>query len=429
MNSKKRVLIVTQEAALNHIGGAITMYYSFSCLISKHFNCRGVCYSTNISIKENQGLLNLFYVNKKNSYSESLNCFIDDYKPDLIVFFFSYLLSSADFSNRSDIKRIPKILMFHSRPDFYFAFGDGAEESLKLQYDENTYSQVLFPEYYDLLPQFIKSNKVFSVSNFIDLPKYQVDLSITKKKIVFLSRIDCLKGLEFLIDSAEFFLKNNDWSLDIYGEPSDIKYLNLLEERVNKKKLQDRVKFCGCVNNSFETLLKYDIYVTASVIEGQSVALMEAMSVGLPCIGLKSCSGVNLQIVNGVTGILSENSPEKLSQCVSRLIFNKDERIYLGKNAREYSKKFSKEVIETKWLNAISSILNRGELIENTIEGTCNSDYSKQIIDAESLVCVCSKYKKTIYPVKYFVLIFLNKVPRLKSFIKYCLIKFRTLWA
>lgn len=61
-------------------------------------------------------------------------------------------------------------------------------------------------------------------------------------------------------------------------------------EKIN---LEEKVFLMGETKDIINKLMDGDIFAFPSKFEGMPLALMDAMSVGLPAIGYKSCASVN----------------------------------------------------------------------------------------------------------------------------------------
>ena len=80
----------------------------------------------------------------------------------------------------------------------------------------------------------------------------------------------------------------------------------------------DHVHFLGYRNDISEICNCADLFVFMSHQEGLPVALMEAMACGLPAV----CSNIrgNTDLIeDGVTGLLANNTPEKVAQSISKM--------------------------------------------------------------------------------------------------------------
>lgn len=99
--------------------------------------------------------------------------------------------------------------------------------------------------------------------------------------------------------------------------------------------ISNKVIFTGKTNNVAETLRAIDVFVSTSLYEGCSNAILEAMASGLPVVATKV--GGNPEIVNdGLTGILvPPRNPDLLAEAVLSLLNNPELRKTMGKNGRE----------------------------------------------------------------------------------------------
>ncbi|CAA6604932.1 Glycosyl transferase-like protein [Rhodospirillaceae bacterium LM-1] len=84
-----------------------------------------------------------------------------------------------------------------------------------------------------------------------------------------------------------------------------------------------------------ETLLDCDIFVLPSHYEGHPKALMEAMALGIPCIGT-NVTGIREVLTHGETGLLCEPTPAALRQSVGDMISSSELRRRLGEQAAKF---------------------------------------------------------------------------------------------
>jgi glycosyltransferase involved in cell wall biosynthesis len=125
----------------------------------------------------------------------------------------------------------------------------------------------------------------------------------------------------------------------------------LVRQFVADKDLSDHVHFCGYLQN--ETFSKYyqaaDVYLSASHIDGSSVALMESMACGCPA--LVSDIPANLEwITDGEQGwVFKDNDPDNLAEKIINISRTRKENHFCGEKARkkaeanaDWSKNFTK---------------------------------------------------------------------------------------
>ena len=96
-----------------------------------------------------------------------------------------------------------------------------------------------------------------------------------------------------------------------------------------------------------------DIFVFPSAFEGFGLTLAEAMSMGLPVVGCKSCVAANELIQDGVNGILADDGVDGLVQSMRTLMKNQALRVKMGKAARESMRQYEASVIWTAWENLL----------------------------------------------------------------------------
>lgn len=359
MNNKKKIFIVTQPEVVDTIGGAITVFVDFcNMLQSNGYDVTGFCYAEPNNRPQNLSdeckFVNLNHYFPHKSYKEAINTYFEQDKPDLIIFFFKFLYDKACLSKNFD--NIPRILMFHSRPDIY----DTDTRTNPSQTYTNTTIQILFESYKDLLlPATTQGNPVISIPNYAKQQSVIADLKVEKKKIIYLSRVDRLKGLEFLINSFKTVAdKYKDWTLDIYGQSQPPSYVAELEDLVTNLNLDKQIIFRGITDKPIETFREYDFCVFPSYFEGFPMGLIEAQSVGLPCIGLEGCSGVNELIIDGYNGFLCKEDYTEFGQKIEKLILDRDVRIQFGANSVKNASIYNQMDVFKCWLDVIEQILS-----------------------------------------------------------------------
>lgn len=151
-----------------------------------------------------------------------------------------------------------------------------------------------------------------------------------------------------------------DWKIEIWGEQQvePNYYLNVLN-KIKKYNLEQQILLCGTTNNVYDKLQKASIFAFPSVYEGFGLALAEAMTNGLPCIGLRDCPAVNTLIQNNQNGILCENNKYALAEALKMLMSNSTLRKELAMNAKTGIEKFSPQNIWPLWEKAIYTYSNR----------------------------------------------------------------------
>ena len=148
--------------------------------------------------------------------------------------------------------------------------------------------------------------------------------------------------------------KYPEWELHFWGEGDDFNFLN---DRIKTLDLDDKIFLNGFTDDPVSKLKDSDIFIFPSKYEGFPLALTEAMSSGLPVLGLSNCSGVNELIDHSLNGFLAIDNDE-LAVYLERLIQNSELRSIMGKNGHTKMKKFTPESVIACWAFFLGQMTN-----------------------------------------------------------------------
>ena len=107
-----------------------------------------------------------------------------------------------------------------------------------------------------------------------------------------------------------------------------------LEQSARELGIDDHVNFLGYRTDAPELYQASDLFLFVTLREGLSVALMEAMSSGMPIVCARIRGNTDL-IEDGISGIFSENDPEVIAQHILTLYRDPEKRKALGQAASE----------------------------------------------------------------------------------------------
>ena len=141
------------------------------------------------------------------------------------------------------------------------------------------------------------------------------------------NHITILKALALLKDRGE--LGNIHYLICGRGE-----MWASLEESARELGIADHVNFLGYRTDAPELYKASDLFLFVTFREGLSVALMEAMSSGMPIICAKIRGNTDL-VDDGVSGVFSDNSPEAVADHILALYRDAEKRKALGNAASE----------------------------------------------------------------------------------------------
>lgn len=188
------------------------------------------------------------------------------------------------------------------------------------------------------------------IPNPVDIPDVRWKRANTNKSIATLGRLTTWsKRQDILLEAfAIVHDKYKDYILNIYGSGPD---LQLLKSKSVELGISDCVNFCGAIDKVFNVLAENEIFVLTSDFEGLPNALLEAMSVGMPCISTKcSPGGAEYLIQHGENGLLCEcRNPQDIADKIVMFIGDKDLADKCANNSREFVGRFDKSIIINDW--------------------------------------------------------------------------------
>lgn len=164
--------------------------------------------------------------------------------------------------------------------------------------------------------------KIKVIYNGIVPTKYQAKIFQSNKDFLLMTigTLNKHKGIQYLIKAMPQILKEfPEAKLEIVG---DGEYRRTLEDLVKKLKLKNNIKFVGFVPNIERNLSRADVYVQPSLSESFGLAIVQAMSVGLPIVATKT-GGIPEVVTTDKSGILVEaRNADALADAILELLRN-----------------------------------------------------------------------------------------------------------
>jgi glycosyltransferase involved in cell wall biosynthesis len=214
---------------------------------------------------------------------------------------------------------------------------------------------------------FIKESKINTIPNGVDLNLFYPSEDLRRevrarymireeeKVILFLSRIDKMKGVEIAIKALSIIVndyKKMEIKLLIVGKGSE-EYILELKQMVSDLNLSNNVLFIGHVSND-QTPAYYnacDMFIMPTLCnEGCPFVLLECMASGKPAIA-SEIGGISSIIDNGINGILVPlGDTNSLADMLMKILSNSMAED-MGQKAREKAEAFfsiDKMVAETE---------------------------------------------------------------------------------
>lgn len=152
--------------------------------------------------------------------------------------------------------------------------------------------------------------------------------------ILYLGRINQIKGLKYLIEAFSYLNNKKNIKLVIIG-PDD-NYLDKLLNLIKKSRLKSIVKILGFVpkHEKIEALAGSDIFCLPSNYDCCPNSMLEALASGLPVITTNT-NGLAYLLEEQAGIIIPPKNPERLKDALIYLIENPGKRVEYGKAGRD----------------------------------------------------------------------------------------------
>ena len=267
----------------------------------------------------------------------------------------SYEPETTYILDRLNVKK-PIITMFHSTPEFYGL--DNWFEIYKSSVDRCAAVQVLLPNFVKGTRKFLPNVPIVVIPNVA--PQNKVLANYKSKIIISVGHLMKNKRPLLLLEAFALLKERYpDWKCEWWGETCrDPTTLSKIQESITFHKLENQFLLCGTTNNIVDRLKQCSIFAFPTEREGFSLALAEAMSVGLPVVGAKDCLSVQSIIDDGRNGFLADSTPEKFASSLEKLMNDPCLRQQLGAQAKEDMKSFSDNSVWSLWIKLIDKIIS-----------------------------------------------------------------------
>lgn len=182
-----------------------------------------------------------------------------------------------------------------------------------------------------------------------------------KKEIVSVGRFEIVQKRQDLLLKASkiVFKKYPEYKVVFWGDGSDEYRLKKLAKELQ---IEDKVIFAGVTSSVLKKVNQSEIFVLSSDYEGIPNVLIEAMSIGMPCVAT-DCSpgGAKMLLENGKVGKLVEcGNYEELAKKIIYFIENREKEKEYGVYAKKSIERFSYSKIMDQWETYLESIFKDG---------------------------------------------------------------------
>jgi len=201
--------------------------------------------------------------------------------------------------------------------------------------------------------RFIPSVSIDVIPNGVELDRFFPAETAEKSKVLRLltvGRLSVTKRIEMLIDAVEILHRTAcKLRLTVVGGGQTERQLRKI---VTERELSDIIEITGRMDSEKmpEVYRQNDIFISASMQEGMSNAMLEAMSSGLPIVTTR-CEGL-AELIDGNGLIVEQDKVEEIAKAVKRLADNPELYKQMSTAARKQAEKFD-------WANVASGYIEQ----------------------------------------------------------------------
>ena len=205
--------------------------------------------------------------------------------------------------------------------------------------------------------QFLPSVPIEVIPNGVDLDWFYPtpnDNPSDGLRLLTVGRLSVTKRVEILIDAVEIAHKAGlKLYLTVAGGGS---LEQQLRDIVSQKRLQDIIEIIGRADPGDLPLMyrHSDIFVSASMQEGMSNAMLEAMASGLPIITTR-CEGVE-ELITDNGFVVEHASAEAIAEAIRKLADDRSLRKQMSEAARKQAERYTWSRIAEEYLALYESV-------------------------------------------------------------------------
>jgi len=189
----------------------------------------------------------------------------------------------------------------------------------------------------------VDKEKILTLRNWLqdDFPRAQETKNVPVKPLqfIFIGWLVESKGIVQLLEAARS-LYNKDFTFQMKVVGGGDLY-DFCRDFVEQNGMSEVVSICGWQDQTtvIDLLKSSDVFVLPSAAEGFPNAMLEAMSLSLPCI-VTDVGSVADSLIDKYNGhLLKDNDPKTIEQALREILLNPELIPYYSKNALEIADK------------------------------------------------------------------------------------------
>lgn len=205
------------------------------------------------------------------------------------------------------------------------------------------------------------TSKIHVIENGVGLPKISAaDVADGVFRIIAVNRYDVQKNPELIVLIARHLAESSTFGrfeLRVLGAGDGLERCRALASEIG---LQDCLILSGPTSNPREWFRKADVFLSTSRWEGMPLAVLEAMSEGLPVVATDVVGNRDV-VENNVSGVLyPSGDADAAAAILHKLRMDDDLRARMGRSAHEsVGRRFNASVMAERTVELYHKIINK----------------------------------------------------------------------
>ena len=289
---------------------------------------------------------------KGRQYGPRIRRFLQEYPADVIL---SCSAPSTKYTITDAGYKGPVVTMFRGDPEVQMPLLSREEREAVAK---SAAIQVLWPSKVKIAKKYFPDVPIEAIGNAVFPAEIMANPGEKKERYLIscVGNVSGRKNQKLLMNAfLSLAEKYPDWDVEFWGR-KDSHYAKTMEKEIAAKGLSDRIMLKGQTNQIGKVYGRSDIFCIPSTTEGFPQGLAEAMSAGIPAIGMKICGGTNELIIDGKTGYLVDNDEKSLSAALVKLMDDQKLRKEMGKAGHERVQEYAPDKMWDMWEELVQKI-------------------------------------------------------------------------
>jgi len=216
---------------------------------------------------------------------------------------------------------------------------------------------VLHKNYKNIFQDYFPINRIFNVTNGVDLNYNFLKKSSKNINILFLSNLLKDKGIISVLDGfIKSFKVRRNITLSLVGVCDDL----YIKKKIKLISGKYPIKYFGLADSEekYKHFKKADIFIFPPIVpEGLPWCVIEALASGLPIIITKNGNGCDL-VENNKNGFVVKDVNE-ISNKITKLAHDTNLRLKMSKSSKQlYDERFTENQMVKEYSEVFKSIIN-----------------------------------------------------------------------